>query len=191
MDKKLEKLLEMSEDQLKVKLKEVYENQKLSPNMRKIARILDIVIGVGLMFVFSGIIVKIILGIAIVIAIFRLTHHSEENKTILDNLDLIAECFGNYKKYLDKKLSIEYDEKIANSVGRGIKKYLPHLLKNSMMAKIFALTPILSLFADEMTVYLHEKQALNLLLTGTKLLNIKGITYFSNDNISKLEKGEK
>lgn len=183
MNEKLELLLKMSEEELRKKLKSTYEAQKLPPILRTIARISELLVCILLSFYSDETIYAVGWGIIGVITLYRLIRPKKMDSIIYEELEELVEGIENFKKYRNKKLDIEYNEKIVTKTEKGIKRYLPVLLKTSIILKIFALIPVLNLVCDEVNQYVNKKGALTFLIDGSIFTN--GLKMFLNKNLEK------
>lgn len=178
MSKKLESLLEIPTEELKVKLKETYEKQKLRPILRKVARIIEILVCVAFVIVEGATIYGGLFLLLGLYAGYRLMKPKAEDEVIYSELDELAIGIESFKKYRDKR-SVEYDEELARKIEKEIKRYLPRLLKTSIIGKTTALIPVINLFADETFEYTHMKNgALSNLLNGSAYLKNQGLRKF-------------
>lgn len=193
MNEKVKRVYELGKDELNEKLRKVYREQKLTPKMFKIARIMDIsIFGLILLACIFGdgeddFITGIIAFVGAGYGVYRLLKPHSEDTSVFEDLDKVTEGVDNLKKYKNGELRIVIDNKKVEKVEKGL-KFLPPLLEVSKGLKIMALIPGINIFADETHNYTNSKGALQFLLNGTPLT--EGLKYFSNENIEKLKEKE-
>ncbi|WP_047381062.1 hypothetical protein [Cetobacterium sp. ZWU0022] len=191
MNQKLENLLNYNKEELSVKLKEVYNDQKLSPTARAIARWIEIVV-IGIIsfscFIDGEVMYGVLWSVGGVYTFYRLVNSKIEDKETLDDLDKITEGIENFKKYKKGELGIEISEELVKKTEKGIGKNLPYLLKVSGLSRMLAFVPVLNIFQDETHMYTHREGALVRLWEGT--LTTQGLKYYSNENIKTLQNEE-
>lgn len=191
MNQKLENLLNYNKEELSVKLKEVYNDQKLSPTARAIARWIEIVV-IGIIsfscFTDGEVMYGVLWSVGGVYTFYRLVNSKIEDKETLDDLDKITEGIENFKKYKKGELGIEISEELVKKTEKGIGKNLPYLLKVSGLSRMLAFVPVLNIFQDETHMYTNREGALVRLWEGT--LTTQGLKYYSNENIKTLQNEE-
>lgn len=165
----IEEICAFSKEELNTKLKETYQNQKLSPKGRVIARSIEIIFGfvVLLTLVLNGeILYAILVLLGVLYAIYRLFKPHGEDKEILEKLDMVSEGIDQFKKYKNGEIKLNLEEKQVKSLEKNIVVRLPFLLSGSKFDKIAAFIPLVNLRTDELNVYTANSGVLNVLLSG-------------------------
>lgn len=175
-------LLEMDRAELERRMKEVYQRQKLSPRLTVIARSLDILFSVIFVFVADEWLYKILWTCGALYAGYKLMKPHSDDKEINEKLEKVAEGVENLRKFKNGEINLNVSEKDVEKAEKGVKKFLPHLLKNSTPIKVMALIPIISLYADELSTYTDIRRGgLTALLSGK--MGTCGLNHFTNDCI--------
>lgn len=188
MSEKLENLLNLSKEEMFLKLKETYISQKLSPIARSIARWMEILIAALFSFMCfeeNETMYAVLWGVAGLYAFYRLVNSKMEDEKILEELNEVVETIENFKKYKKGEFNIKIDEKLVKKTEKGIEQNLPYLLKVSGLSRMFGLIPIVNLFVDEIYMYTDTRGALTKLWDGT--LTTQGLKYYTNENIKTLQ----
>lgn len=182
MKKDLDYLFQMKKSQLEEELKEVYQKQKLSPRLSVIARSLDILFSVLFIFIADEWMYKILWTCAALYSVYKLMKPHSDDKMVNEELEKVAQGVENLRRFKNGEISLNVSEKDVEKAEKGIKRYLPHLLKNSKSIKIMALIPIISLYADELSMYTDIRRgSLSALLEGK--IGTCGLKHFTDDCI--------
>ena len=183
MDKKLEEILSIRKEELESRMIEIYKKQKLSPKIKKISRILQILVTLIFTLVPPYNFYNLIFAVVTIFFIWQLLRPRDQDIIIIEELKLVAEGMDNFKKYKNKEIIMKLDNKEELEIEKGIKMLVPHLLKNSTAYKIVGMIPLLNITFEDTYVYTHSGGPLNHLIKGS--LITKGLEKFFNKNLPK------
>lgn len=166
----LQDLLNIKKEELLKKLKETYSNYKLNKNQNIIARGIEILSAI--IIIFSGLEWYYILAYLLIViyGIYRLIKPNDEDTKYFEKFELLADEFENFKKFKQNKINVNINPEKVLKIEKSITKLLPLLIQTSGIGKfnrICAFIPIINIFIDEMSLYRNPKDSpLNILLYG-------------------------